>query len=257
MMDSNVRVSFLVNVLLLITLFNSACKMQSPVEEGLSFEEYSRKAAQYINENEIDKAILYYEKALKVKSWDARTHYILGEIYDREYNKSLDEAQKKYTIHILTHPSPSKKTYRASTEELEKYGLKRGYKEMAIKEFKVVLKYEPENWRALYYIAVNYFNEKQFKEAIETFNRIIELNPEFSNSYGLIGEAYMEMGSYDFAEAHLKTAVKLEPNFARNYYRLGLVYRRMNNGDKVNEMLSKLKSMNSPLYDELRLGLFR
>jgi tetratricopeptide (TPR) repeat protein len=127
---------------------------------------------------------------------------------------------------------------------------------MAMIEFRETIKYDPQNWQARYLIATDYFNKKKFKEAVEEFKKITELNPNFSNSYGLMGEASMQLGSYDLAVEYLNTAVKLDPAFARNYYRLGLIYRKMNNGEKVKEMLAKLKSLNSPLYDDLRLNLY-
>lgn len=252
-MKYRVLIIFLIGCLLI----SVGCKISSDVEEGLSYDEYINKANQYLNEDKIEKAIAYYKKALKIKPEDAKTHYILGKIYYDEYNKSYDDARRKYTFDILTQQNPNRKFYKDDPKELKRYGLKSEYEEMARQEFRTAIKYNPKQWQARYFVATDYFNKKQFREAIEEFKKIIELNPELSNSHGFIGEAYMELGSYDLAIEYLKTAVKLAPDFAGNYYSLGLIYRKMNNGEKLKEMLAKLKTMNSSLYDELRLSLYR
>lgn len=238
-------------------LISLVCKLRSDVEEGLSYEEYINKAAQYLNEDKAEKAISYYKKALEIKPEDAQTHFVLGKIYKDEYHKSYDSALKKHTFDLLMQQNTNSKSYDADTKKLERYGLKSGYEEMAMQEFREAIKHDLKHWQARYFIATNYLNKKQFEAATEEFKKIIEINPKFNDSYSLMGEAYMELGSYDLAIDYLNAAIKLEPDFERNYYNLGLVYRKMNNGEKVNEMMAKLKSMNSLLYDDLRLALYR
>jgi tetratricopeptide (TPR) repeat protein len=81
------------------------------------------------------------------------------------------------------------------------------------------------------------------------------LNPEYIYVYGSIGRAYLKAGSYEMAIENLNKAIQLDPSNGYDYYSLGLAYRKMNNGDKVNEILGKLKDMKSVYYDQLRLRI--
>ena len=228
------------------------------VEEGLSYDQYISKAELAIRESKGEKAILYYRKALELKPSDANTHFILGEIYDREYDASYQEATQKHTFQILTHPEPGRTFYKEDPKELERYGLKLGYDEKAIQEFREAIKYDDKNWQARYRIATDHFNKKHFQEAIEEYKKVIQLNPEYTNSYSLMGEAYMEIGELNLAVDIFNTAIKLTPGFDdHDYYKLALVYRKMNNGDKVAEIFKMLKATKSPYFDDLRLALYR
>lgn len=233
----------------------SGCKPD--IEGGLSHSEYINKAEQSIMASDLEKAISYYKMALKLQPNDANSHYILGEIYGREYQRSYNEAWKKRFLHEVRRPALMKKLNNDKAEELKGYGLKVGYKELAIQEYKAAIKYDNNHWAARYGIAVDHFNKKQYSEAIQELKKVIELNPQSEDAYSVIGEAYMEIGSLDLALTNLDTALKLDPEPEYIYYKLGLLYRKMNNGDKFNEMLQKLKNMQSIWYDELRLSLYK
>lgn len=247
------KVSFLF-ILLLCVLLLPVCDFNSDIKDGLTYEEYINKANLYLSKGDAEKAILAYKKALQIKSEDGKIHFALGELYEEEWRKSYDLAHQKYQADVLMYPN--KRQNKNMTEELRKFGLKDEYKKLALEEYKAVVKYCPENWTARYRIATDHLNNKRYKEAISEYQRVIDLNPDFSNSYGLIGEAYFETNFYDLAIPYLEKAIQLDANYAYAYYTLGKVYLAMRNGEKVNEILEKLKSMNSTYFDELRLYMF-
>ncbi|MDH4241016.1 MAG: tetratricopeptide repeat protein [Phycisphaerae bacterium] len=245
----------ILSLILSFTLLALGCKPD--IEQGLSHNEYINKAEQAITASDLEKAISYYKMALKLQPNDANSHYILGELYKREYRTSYNEAWKKRFLHEARRPALMKTHYDDKAEDLKAYGLKVGYDELGIQEFKEAVKYNNNHWLARHWIAVDYFEKKQYYETIQELKKVIELNPQFEGAYSVIGEAYMEIGSLDLALTNLEIALKLDPAPEYIYYKLGLLYRKMNNGDKLNEMLQKLKSMQSIWYDELRLSLYR
>jgi tetratricopeptide (TPR) repeat protein len=250
---------FLAFALILFVLLIMGCDYYSDIKDGLTYEEYISKANYYLNKENSEKAILAYQKALKIKPDDGKTHFALAELYSNEWRKSSDEATHEYIRDIFMNPK--KRRSSNPNEELKKFGLKSEYKQLAIQEYKETIKYWPENWAARYHIAADLFNNRRYNEAIEEFKKVIDLNPEYSNSYGLIGEAYLELGSYNLAVEYLKRNIQIDPTDEYAYYKLGLVYMKMNTlevnyGDEVNEILKKLKEMHSSYYDELRLSIF-
>lgn len=251
------KYSFITILLVFIALIFTNCGKQSAVEEGLPYSAYIARANQYHNENKDEKAIPYYKKALEIKPAAGDVHYILGEIYDSEYKKSYDSAWKQHSFDVLTHRKPNEFYIKGDTKELEKYGLKKEYKELAMQEFRQTIKYEPQNWMARYRVASDLLSKQQYKEAIQEYEKVIELNPKYVNAYSLMGEAYMKEGSLDLAVKWIKKALELDTNSEYDYYNLGLVYRKMLNGDEFNKVLAKLKSMHSFFYDELRLSIYR
>lgn len=246
-------------LLIIFTIFLIVgCKNESDVEEGLPYDEYITKANKAYSENDAEKAISYYKKALAINPTNGKTHYTLGEIYENEYDKSYKIAMDKITINILNNPTPNGVNHRKhDVKNLVQYGLKIDYDELAMQEYRETVKFDPKNWMARYKIASKLFNNKQYKEAIQESERVIELNPKYSNAYSLVGEAYLESGSLERAVKYINKAIEYDPRPGYNYYNLGLVYRKMNNGEKANEILNKLKKMNSIYYDKLRLSLYR
>ena len=244
-----------ISIIIACALILFGCKPS--VEEGLSYDQYISKAELAISASNVKKAILYYKQALKLKPSDATTHFVLGEIYHREYHRSYEEAKRKQTFQILTHPDTYRATYKDDSKELARFGLKIGYDTMAIQEFGEVIKYDSNNWQARYQIATDHFNKKHFQEAIEEYKKIMQINPKYINSYSLIGDAYLEIGELNLAVDNFNAAIKLTPGFDDyDYYKLALAYRKMNNRDKVAEIFKMLKDTKSPYFDDLRLALY-
>lgn len=240
-------------ILILSTSLFFGC--QPSVEDGLTYDQYINKATQYRNAGDYGRAILAAKKAVTIKPIDGNTHYLLATLYDEVYRNSFEVAQKKRLQDLFMNPK--KKHSKNLTEDYKRYGLKAEYKDFAIHEYQETVKYDPTNWGAHYFIATNYFNNKQFREAIVEYTEVIEINPKYVNAHGLRGKAYYELGDYPAAVENLEKAIGLDPMDEESYYDLGLAYRAMNNGEKVTEIMNKLKSMHSSYADKLRLAIFR
>lgn len=241
-------------ILVLFCCYMLGCE-QSSVEEGLSFSEYLSKAEQYAYEGKADRAVAAYKKALELRPTDAETHFRLAELYSAIYMRSFNEARSQAIANALRNPALRQE--QDVIKEYEKYGFKREYATLSFQEYKEVIKYDPLNWRAHYYVAGGYKKEKQYSKAVAHYQKAIELNPQYVNSYILLGELCAEIEDYKTAIKNLEMAIRIDPAYEYGYYQLGLVYRKINNGQKFGKVLDKLKKMNSTFYDELRLGIYR
>lgn len=56
---------------------------------------------------------------------------------------------------------------------------------------------------------INYYNQGNYKRAIESYTKAIELKPNYKESYHSRGLAYSELGDWDHALVHLKRAKAL------------------------------------------------
>ena len=100
------------------------------------------------------------------------------------------------------------------------------YKEAIKILSELVVKLNPDNAEAWYYLGASYYNDGQLEEAKETKKsilKIIELNPNDKNYYWLRRLCYF---SYEDEEAikYILKAIELNPNNYDNYYWLGLSY---------------------------------
>jgi len=224
---------------LLIAIVIFGCNFNSDVKNGLSFDEYIKAAQQFASNNDNEKAISAYKKALKIKPSDADTHYVLGQLYEKEEQRTYKEAFDKYQVDILTNLN--KKRNKDQTTELEGYGYKSSYKTLSLQEFMETIKYSPAHWAARYFVATDHFNKKRFKEAIDEYKQVIKLNPKDSNSYALIGKSYLAVGECTLAINSFTEAFKLNSDSESYYCDIGRVYIKLKNAEKTTEMINKLK----------------
>jgi tetratricopeptide (TPR) repeat protein len=99
-------------------------------------------------------------------------------------------------------------------------------------------------------IAMDYFNNKHFRETIDEYKKVIAVNPNYANSYSLTGQAYHELGEFGLAIQNLQIDIKIDPG-VENYLNLGLAYKKTKNWKKYVEIAEKLKGMDTNRYNYL------
>lgn len=236
---NSMKLKIYISILLVIVLFSASCDSCSDVKDGLSYEEYLEMASQYVNNNNVEKAICATKKALTIRPSEAGAHFILGELYSSEEKRTYSEAWNKYAYSALMN----QKTRGGGNQikELEALGYKSNYKRLAILEYMETVKYSPEHWQARYFIATDHFNHKRYKEAIDEYKQVIKYTTEYSSAYALLGEAYLEVGACNAAIDNFTKAYKLDSNADSYYCDIGKVYIKMGNAEKTTEMINKLK----------------
>ena len=242
-----------VAIVIIAAIMFIGCSIGENDTSALSYDQLIEKARTYDAQGDAEKAISLYKKALVIKPDAGYVHYILGDIYYREWKLSRKNAQDQLAADIFMNPphQPPDDHQKA----LIARGLKAEYKDFAVKEFHEALKYDPANWGARFWLGSDLLGDKKYAQAIDELLKVIEIKPDYPNSYSLLGTAYMKLGQNELAVKYLKKSIELMPS-DYDYYELGLVYRKMNRGEEVATILKMLKDKHSPMYDELRLSLF-
>ena len=84
----------------------------------------------------------------------------------------------------------------------------------AMQRYSDVLRTDPDNAEALYYVAVIACQEEQFKQGIELGRRRSPHGPPQARVHNLIGKAQERMGEHLEAIKAFDAAIALDPDFA-------------------------------------------
>src|SRR5476651_1971258 len=104
-----------------------------------------------------------------------------------------------------------------TTAELLTQGLfhhRQGQLSLAMDRYTDVLRNDPNNPDALYYVAVVACQEGQFKQGVELAGRAIEKGPPQARVHNLLGRAHEQLGTPLEAAKSYDKAIAIDPNFA-------------------------------------------
>jgi tetratricopeptide (TPR) repeat protein len=87
----------------------------------------------------------------------------------------------------------------------------RGDDATAIAKYKAMIKLAPHLAAAYNNLGMLYFNEHDYKNAVDVLQRGMELNPEMPSAAAMLGMSYFQMGQNDKAEPLLETALRANP----------------------------------------------
>lgn len=96
----------------------------------------------------------------------------------------------------------------------------------AEKEFKSALEINQRDTRAINGLAVIYYNQKNYDEAIRLLEILASDKPNEAPFHNNLGVAYMEKGLLDEAIIKFNTALKVSPDYPEAYNNLGLAYKK-------------------------------
>ncbi len=102
----------------------------------------------------------------------------------------------------------------------------------AIKNFKISIKFNPNNYEAYNFLASSYLMIGQNEQAIKYYRKSISLNPKNSETYRLLGNAYFYINEYELAKGQFKKALEHDPNDFLALNGVGLSYLNLGNYEK-------------------------
>ena len=208
--------------------------------------EYARDLGDYyFNREEYEKALTYFDQAIKLKPGDYELHNQKGLCY--RYLDKYAEAAKEYEISM----GLNKKDFYAPFYWGRAWGLS-GDMKKELEGYTKSLEICPDYYWALNNRGWTYNRMKEFDKALIDLEKACKLNEDYGYgyfSYNNIATTYMGLKRYDNAE---KTLIMLlgsseEDNYRYDYYRdLAAVYAAKGMSGKEIEVLkegiSKLKS---------------
>ncbi len=111
------------------------------------------------------------------------------------------------TIFFSSCDSTSEKTKALTLKGIKAYQL--NDEETATIFFNKAMRVDPNNYEALYYLALIDFNKKSYEGAIEKLHKVIEINAKYGEAYRNLGKIYFVIGDrknscvyYKLAQEH-------------------------------------------------------
>jgi len=102
--------------------------------------------------------------------------------------------------------------------------VKKGWTDLAIKEFEEAAKLDPNGAEAYNNLGAVYLEKGLTDQAITEFKRALELNLNIPMAHYNLGNAYRRKGLLDQAIAEYKRAIQLNPDLVEVQYNLGVSY---------------------------------
>ncbi len=98
----------------------------------------------------------------------------------------------------------------------------------ALKIFQMLLRVQPDNWKATVGLARSYQRLGKVDEAVIAFRRVLSLNPSFPEAHFDLGAHHFNRGEFSEAAENFRETLQLSPDFlparlalARSYARIG------------------------------------
>jgi tetratricopeptide (TPR) repeat protein len=185
--------------------------------------------------NVLKLAIEQYEQIIKIEPDNVDDHLLLGRLY--RMNNDLQKAEREFKLAVKLQPDSEE----AVTTLAYLYN-EEGDATRAVQ----VLSSVPDAGRsAKMYSALGYTYEqqKQYKEAIDSYRRAIELDRDNLDAIRGLAENLMNDGQTDAALEQYKIIADANPEDAQTYLHMAEIYRKSGKFDLALENLKKAESM--------------
>ncbi len=194
-----------------------------------------------------DQALAEAQAGLKVMPNSIGLHKISGKIYGKK-----NAHQKAFEHFRIAAMYASSDVDIRSNLALAYYRL--GDNEHAIKQYNAIIRYQPKDPKAYFFIGKIYAEDKKYTDAADILKKAHQLNPKDSHDLQEIGDIVYKNGNYEAAKTIFEMASVAKKNSAAIYYKIGLCYKGMNIKDKAKESLRKALSL-EPKNEEFKKSL--
>lgn len=102
----------------------------------------------------------------------------------------------------------------------------------------------PDDPKALYEKAVDYFTMAKYDEAIATLKTLLTLEPASADAHESLGMIYFKQGNLDEAIAWTQKLTQIDPNHSMAYTNLSVFYMKKGWKEKAEEAKAKATVLN-------------
>ena len=198
---------------------DSASLWDQAIKTQPSSRAYSARAVLLRKEKNYEKAIEYYNEAIKINAIDNESYNNRGNIYF-DMNK-MDLAYADYKKALSLKPD-----YYPALDNMGAQYAMRGQYDSALKYLSRALEIKPDYKHAYRNRGLTYMQLNRNEEAIKDFKKVLEYEPESADMYNSIGICYRVMGKYQEAIPSINRAIELDPQppyfMNRSYAYFGL-----------------------------------
>ncbi len=162
---------------------------------------YNNLGIYYEQHKELDKALRFYNKTIKLAPMFPNPYINIGNVYDKK--KEFGPAEKFMKRAIQLDPRSALANYNLGNILREA-----GKTNEAISAYRRALRLNPRYIEAANNMANIYFKERKFREAIQFYGEALNIDPTFAMSYYNIGLANERLGQAENAIRNFKKFLK-------------------------------------------------
>lgn len=181
--------------------------------------------AQFVIDHDPQKAVEYWQNALRLSPEDNKIHHRLALGFKRlgEIDKSIIEEQ----VALKIDPEMQEALIGLAETLISLNKL-----QQALSYLQKSLELDPRNAAAAYQTGNIYLRLGDITQAASYFEKSIQYNPSLPQSYYSLAIIKGQSGDLAGAEELLKKSLELNPSFAEAYFNLGILYERMGRKDE-------------------------
>ena len=243
--------------------------METLLDNG---EVYYKIGFAFFHKGELDRALNYFEMALKNGANKAQTHFMIANCYKKKerYTDALDEADKalKSTflkssrIHYLKHRLlriaffSDKNSKQKSIYELFMSYLTLPFDNEAKKD--VIKKLKIFSIAKELYLAARSTRRRHYLDAVKYYSQAIDKMPGFTTLYCLLGDIYRVLGKHEEAIIEYKMARWIDSLYLPAYVGLVQAYEEMGEYESAIETYKKFITIhpNNPVLHSQIANLY-
>ncbi|MBE9073963.1 tetratricopeptide repeat protein [Microcystis sp. LEGE 08355] len=222
--------------------FNPVTVAQSSQPNSTTAETYFKQGEDYRNNNQYDKAIAAYTKAIEINPQYAEAYKNRGIVYSdlKDYDKAMADNNKAIEI----NPQYSN----AYNNRGVVYRILKDY-DKAMADYNKAIEINPQLFQAYFNRGNVYSDLKEYDKAIKDYNKVIEINPQYADAYVNRGTVYSDLKEYDKAIKDYNKAIEINPQLFQAYNNRGVVYRILKDYDKAIKDYNKAIEINPQYAD--------
>jgi TolB-like protein len=220
---------------------------QKPTDNLNAYEFYLKGRSYYYNykDNDNEKAIEYFKKAIALDNAYALAWAGLGDAYSQKHSRfgaesSWLDSSKVAGKKAITLDSNSSEAYKALANAYY-------YAKEYDKGFDLLIKsvaLNPNNAQAAGNLGTAYFLKAQLDEALRWEKKAAAINPKNGIPYMVIGWTYRILGDYGLAEQWLKKSLELR-TLLDTYRELGYTYLLQQKNDSARKLVPLIIAIDS------------
>ena len=242
----------------ILKLFNSNKFIDAKKEIDKQIIKYSNSATLYnilgailAAQNQLNKAVENYKKAIKIKPHYAQAYNNLG-VTLHKLNK-INEA-----IDCYKNALGIKSDFAEAFSNMGNSICELGKPNDALQYFKKAIQIKSDYAEAHYGLGIAYQDLGKKKEALDNFQKAIKIKPDYAEVYNNLGMVLNDLTRFDESLSNYNKGIKLKPNHEKLYNNLGNLLNNLGKHDEATTAFHqaiKIKPDYAKAYSNLLLNL--
>jgi len=197
---------------------------------------YYRLGFMYSSQNETDKAIGYFKKAIKQDPNNNNYTVALENLAKSHFQDGI-EAYKRGNLATAANEFKTAikvdSTFKSAQYMLGVVARRRGNTNEAIDRYQAAIKIDPDYEKAWFALGIAYKSAAKDKDALKAFTKATEINDYYDKAWVERGLLESKMQNYDAAVNSFQKSIQVNPQNPRAYEGLGMVYKKRQNYQKA------------------------